>query len=99
MLVCRNMFLGTDTFILGHVYCIFYLSVVKLPTILPFIFFTQLFHWRRCVFLAYLLLFFRLLCNKLPVLYLVSIITQVSFIVNFSLIVFIDFFCDVYMTF
>ena len=89
MLVCRNLFLGTDTFILGDVYCIFYLSVVKLPTILPFIFFTQLFHWRRCIFLAYLLLFFHLLCNKLPVLYLVRIITQLSFIVNFSLIVFI----------
>ena len=36
MLVCRNMFVGTDTFILGHVYCVFYLSIVKLPNILPF---------------------------------------------------------------
>lgn len=97
MLVCRNMFLGTDAFILGHVYCIFYLSVVKLPTILPFIFFTQLSTGEGafslliycCSFVYYVV----------PVLYLVSIITQVSFIVNFSLIVFIDFFCDVYMTF
>ena len=45
-----------------------------------------------CSFLYYVI-------NKLPVLCLVSIITQLSFSVNFSLIVFIDFFCDVYMTF